>query len=310
MSSSSSPPPLNFFGLVLSESKRIYLAHSRHFLALALLFLLPVSFIITIYATLGHLRTHSQFLIRHTHAHTHPFPTQALLVPLIYFISIPFLSLCALGSITFSVFQGFHGRPVKLIPALNSLLHSFLPLFVTVLASQIIQLVVCFAFGILVFLVIKGTELLGYKIECSSPYFIAISIVALVCLALVLVYLEVNWVLAGAVVVAESSWGFQPLKRSSSLVKKKGAARSLLLFYGLLTGMLVWVSSLATEAIRGATNGWKNGAFVAQTVVTTFLVMLLILQSFVAKSVLYIYCEPIVVDGEAFASRECQLAIR
>ncbi|KAK9277496.1 hypothetical protein L1049_007040 [Liquidambar formosana] len=297
----SSQPPLDFHG-VLSESKRIISAHSRHFLALSVLFLLPLSFLTTIYTTLTHLLTHSQsfhcqILLRLplTHHHHHPPLTQTLLLPLVFSIVTLFLSLCAVGSITYSVFQGFYGRPVKLVPAIFSLLRSFLPLFATVLASQIIQFAVCFAFGLLVFLSMKGFELWGLRIEYSSPFFIGICAVAVLCLALVLVYLQMNWALAFVVAVAESSWGFEPLRRSASLVKgMKRTALSLILFFGFFIGILVWSSSVSAQGFDdAANNGWKSGAFVVQTVVITTLVMLLMLHSFAANTVLYMYCKAI-----------------
>nr|VDD25926.1 unnamed protein product [Brassica oleracea] len=48
------PPTVNLW-VVLTESKRIINAHSRHFLALSLVFLLPISFSVTVYPSISRL---------------------------------------------------------------------------------------------------------------------------------------------------------------------------------------------------------------------------------------------------------------
>ncbi|KAJ0038054.1 hypothetical protein Pint_23569 [Pistacia integerrima] len=109
---------------ILSESKRIIKAHSRHFLALSVLFLLPLSFSIVVFPTLQQLLLHlttndSRTLLSHAFYRsitpTPKFDKQSLLLTLFFSVFTFVLSLCAAGSITYSIFHGFYGRPVKFI---------------------------------------------------------------------------------------------------------------------------------------------------------------------------------------------------
>lgn len=144
---------------------------------------------------------------------------------------------------------------------------------------------------------IKGIEFWGFRIEYSSPYFVGFFAVSLVFLALVLLCLQVNWALSPVIVVVESSCGLEPLRRSASLVMgMRGVALSLLLFFGISTGTLVWTTSIWKEGYHGSDSGWKSWAFVLQTVVTTTVVMVLMLHSFAANTVLYMYCKA--MNGE------------
>jgi hypothetical protein len=297
-------PRLNLF-TVLSESKRILNAHSRHFLALSVLFLLPLSFSLVVYPTLLHLLTdpfpnNSQVLLRahpfdyhhHHHHQEEPIFSNNHLLSLLYSLFVFAFSLLAVGSITFSVLHGFYGGPVKLISAIKSVLTSFFPLLLTVIIFQVIVCLISIAFGLLLLSVMRGMELLGLEVEYSSPYFLTFSGVVLLALIMVLVYVQVNWTLVSVIVVVESKWGFEPLRRSASLVKgMRGVALSLLLFFGGLAGIVVWTGAVSAVGSDGAGDGWKSWAFVVQIVVTSTSLMLLLLYYAAANTVLYMYCK-------------------
>lgn len=75
----------------------------------------------------------------------------------------------------------------------------------------------------------------------ANPYLIAI-VSMLVILPLIL-YLEVNLILVKVVVVVESSWGLEPLKRSWKLVKgMKWLGFSTMFLFGSLQMILAWIS--------------------------------------------------------------------
>ncbi|KAJ7953864.1 Transmembrane protein [Quillaja saponaria] len=296
MSTPSPAPSLDFLA-VLSESKRIINAHSRHFLALSVIFLLPLSFSFIVYPTLQQLLTNSvtkdpQIFLRVTFQ-DHPFiSTKTLLLNLAYFIFVLIFSLCAVGTISCSVFHGFYGRPVKLISAIKSILNSFFPLLITIVVSQIIILLIIVIFGLLLFSVIRGIEFLGFQFQYSSPYFIGFFVVLLLALLIVLVYLQVNWTLVSVIVVVESNWGLKPLRRSTSLIKgMRGVAFSLLLFFGFLAGILMCGSSISVVGSDVIGDGWKSWAFVLQIVVTSTFLVLLMLYNAAANTVLYMYCK-------------------
>ncbi|EEF39985.1 hypothetical protein RCOM_0837900 [Ricinus communis] len=108
-------PPLDLCA-VLSESKRIINAHSRHFLALSVLFLLPISFSITVFPTLQNLLTQSSTLnskillsvVVFSPDPSHLFTTRTLILSIAFSVFIFVLALLALGSITYSVLHGFY----------------------------------------------------------------------------------------------------------------------------------------------------------------------------------------------------------
>ncbi|KAK4841446.1 hypothetical protein QYF36_004661 [Acer negundo] len=262
---SSTMPSLNLC-TIFSESKRIINAHSRHFLALSVLFLLPLSFSITVYPTLQQLLLNSTqnhqslSFLTHFTSSLHNNNNQPLFLALAYTLFVSVFTLCAVGSITYSVFHGFYGRPVKLLSALRSIFTSFLPLLATTIASQIIMTGLVFVFAIFFLLVVKLVNSVGFtQFDYSSPYFKGFALLVFVALFLVLVNLQVNWNLASVVVVVESSWGIKPLKRSASLIK-----------------------------------GYKlDWGFVLHIMIPSTLLTSLFLQYMAVNTVLYMYCKAI-----------------
>ncbi|KAK8526052.1 hypothetical protein V6N12_020533 [Hibiscus sabdariffa] len=133
---------------IISESKRIINAHSRHFLALSVLFLLPLSFSFSAYPFIDQLfsqsstptiETHLSFLNNPFQLQNTPiFPIKYLIFTLLYSLFVFIFSLFATGSITYSVFHGFYGRPVKLVSAIKSAFTSFFPLLSTCLVMELI----------------------------------------------------------------------------------------------------------------------------------------------------------------------------
>ncbi|KAK6921981.1 hypothetical protein RJ641_012488 [Dillenia turbinata] len=295
---SSLSSPLNLFG-VLSESKRIINAHTRHFLALSVLFLLPLSFLITVYPTLLQTLSNSKrnpALTLRFSTYQQQKPYDYLTLSLIYISVILILSLCATGAISYSVFHGFFGRPVRLLSALKSILYSFIPLLVTVICFQGIVFAVVGVFGVLFWLLNKGFELLGFEIGYGDPLYVALITFGVCVLVLILIHLQIIWGLAGVVVVVESSWGFGPLRRSANLVKgMRRVSLNMLLFFGFFIGVLVWSTSASAVRIEGA-NGWSSWVFVVQIVVTSSLMTSLFLHNLAANTVMYMYCKA--VNGE------------
>ncbi|KAJ4823423.1 hypothetical protein Tsubulata_027720 [Turnera subulata] len=292
------PPPLQLdLCTVLSESKRIINAHSRHFLALSVLFLLPLSFSLTVFPTLQLLLlSHSSTLNSKIFVslppdgddQSSPLPsTTTLLLSLSFSLFFLLFSLLATASITYSVFHGFYGRPVKLLSAVKSALSRFFPLLLTVLFLQIISIGVVFLFGSLYFLVVEAVQLAGFRLEPDSLFVAALTGVVTFVVALSLLFLQLVWCLAPVVVVVEGSWGMQPLKRSYYLMGgMRRVALHLLLFFGFFTGVLLWASSGFGSLI----DGW-DWAVVVQIVVTSALLVLLFLYSVAAHAVLYMYCK-------------------
>ncbi|KAL3644576.1 hypothetical protein CASFOL_009756 [Castilleja foliolosa] len=282
---------LNLSG-VITETKRIISAHSRHFLALSVIFLLPHSSLI-VYPSISRspssLSHYHQTLLLFSSPDLEfpPIPKPDLIPSIIYALFVILTSLCATSSITYSTFHGFYGRPVKFISSIKSVLFSIFPLIATLIVTQVILGFVVFAF----LLVIHGVSL-GFEIDHDNSYFMAFSFVILALIIAVLIYLQVEWSLSSVIVVIESQWGFAPLRRSSYLVKgMKHVAFAMIMLFGVLLGFLGMLCSILVPNVGGISDGWVSWAFIFQTVVYTGFMTILMLYSVAANVVLFMYCK-------------------
>ncbi|GAA0167132.1 hypothetical protein LIER_40318 [Lithospermum erythrorhizon] len=296
---------LTLYG-VLSESKKILNAHSRHFLALSVLFLLPLSFSLIIYSTLHSLLNHPP----HPHlslSYTFPhltFPPSHALFTILYALFALFMSLFAFASIGYSTFHGFYGRPVKIGASVGSILSSFLPLCGTLFVGQVVVGVVGLVFMFFGGLVYKKLELFGVGM---STLVVGYDISTWVCVFVVfmvglfVIYLHVNWVLAPVVVVVESKWGYEALRRSAYLVRgMRGVALSMMGLFGLSIWFVVWAfsefSRFGSVVNVGGVLGFDSVVFICETVINSGAVTLLMLEGMAGIVVLYMYCKA--VHGE------------
>lgn len=139
----------------------------------------------------------------------------------------------------------------------------------------------------------KGFELIVGEFSYNSPHFIGASLIGAVLLGLVLVYVSVNWYLMNVIVVVESKWVFQPMIRSKDLVRgMRWVVLSLIMFFGFLASVLLWISMLSLDGDSGSMNdGWNTWAFIMRTVLTCAALTLILLHSIAASTVLYMYCK-------------------
>lgn len=174
---------------------------------------------------------------------------------------------------------------------MKSLIYSFFPLVSTTLAALLILFLISLTFVLFFVVIIRLGENLGFVIQYGSDYFILLCSLFVVTLGLFIVYFVVNWSLACVIVVAESKWGFEPLWRSSYLVKgMKSVSLSLLLLFGALIGF--WVLINANDVLHFDTvNGWRSWSFVLQLVIGTSILTLFLLHNTAANTVLYMYCK-------------------
>ncbi|KAK7400874.1 hypothetical protein VNO78_12182 [Psophocarpus tetragonolobus] len=257
---------LNLWG-ILSESKRIINAHSRHFLALSVVFLLPLSFSLTV----------SPFLFSPSHSHSHIhilIRSSNLPRTLTLTLTLLLLSLCAVSSITHSVFLGFFGRPVKLLHTLFSILPSFLPLLTTFTLSHL-----------LFFSLSLPLPLLLSFLPLTSPIFISASLLLLP----TLIFLRVSLSLAPVISVVESSCGLRPLRRSFSLTAPMlPVALSSFLFFTSLQSLLLATTLLPLSP--------HPALLSLRFVLASSLLTILLLYHAAADTVLFMYCKA--VHGE------------
>uniref|UniRef100_A0A1S3ZP13 Uncharacterized protein n=1 Tax=Nicotiana tabacum TaxID=4097 RepID=A0A1S3ZP13_TOBAC len=284
------PSTLNLWG-VLSESKRIINAHSRHFLALSVLFLLPLSFSLITYPSLQITLLQSGFTIfrpENTHLSAFPDDPTRILIPLVFTLFTVLLSVLAIATITYS---RLYGRPVKLVSSLKSVLFSFFPIISTLFVSNAVVGFITIFFAFFLVFVVKGLEFLGLEMVYDSYYFMGLVICFGLVLVWVLIWLQVNWSLAYVIVVVESKWGYEPLRRSGYLIKgMKLVALSIVLFFGVLISLLVVGCSSFLVTLGEASGRWTSFGVIFQMVVSSGFATLM-LQSLAANVVLYMYCK-------------------
>ena len=210
--------------IVLSKSKRIINSQPRLFSTLSCLFLVPLSVAASIFSLVQSLfsNTISKSFLNLTgfgpdkaEDQATTIPTNILLYSLAYGVFTLVFSIFANISITYSVIHGFSGQPVKRKSAVKSIATYFFPLLGTTLLAQTIVSAIAILFVVVFALFIAGALLLGFQIEFSSPYFLLLCSVMVIPLFLVLIYLQVNWSLSSVVVVAETTWGWEPMMLSA-----------------------------------------------------------------------------------------------
>ncbi|KAG8366400.1 hypothetical protein BUALT_Bualt17G0075700 [Buddleja alternifolia] len=284
------------FRQILSETTLIINAHSRHFLALTILFILPVSFSAVIFSSLLHPTSiHSHYQKSLYFFFSASDNTPQTLLPIIYILFVYSFPICSTASITYSTFHGFYGKPVEFIDSMKSILSSFFPLLATLVVMQIIMGLIMFAF--------MGLMLLVHHSVNSLFFVLLIAIL----LAGVLIYLQSEWYLSNVVVVVESRWGFSPLKRSSYLVKGlKRVVFSMLIFFGFFVVLLSMLCS-SLVANGGGIEGWLSWEVVLLTIVYTGCLTIVSLYSIAGNTVLFIHCKAMhgEFDGE-YVSLPCE----
>ncbi|XP_058733763.1 uncharacterized protein LOC131605423 [Vicia villosa] len=253
---------------VLSQSKRVIEAQPRHYLTLSLIFILPPIFI--------------SFFVNLLAKHFQQQPQQETIYPTLIFtlVSILFLlissifTFCAFISITYSVYQSFFNQPIKLKEAFKSISTSFFPLLATDILIFTIFIVGSFLVGLVIGVVSFLIKYLG-GVNLQAYSYLAVVLVMLVFLPL-LIYLMINFSLAKVIVVVESVWGFEPLRRSWKLVKgMKRLIFSISCLFGSLQLVLVWITGYSWVLI----------------LVISPIFAMLSLYGNAVLTVLYIYCK-------------------
>ncbi|KAK3136422.1 hypothetical protein QOZ80_5BG0434040 [Eleusine coracana subsp. coracana] len=257
-----------------AATRRLVAAHSRHFLALSSLLLLPLALLL--------LALPSPLLPSPNSSSSPAAPSVSLWSPLSVNpqlsplpVPLPLLALAALllylaafAAAAASAHAGFFGRPVRLAASLRSVPASLLRLALTFLPAAPLLLV----------------PLLPLP---SSPHLGA----GLAALGFVL--LSPFWSLAGAAAVVESTAGLNPLRRSCRLLSgARLAALFAFLVFAAGVGVTLWgFGGVATAGTYDAAAGWAGTApVVVKAVVGTALLALLMLYGMVANVVLYMHC--------------------
>ncbi|KAF0888589.1 hypothetical protein E2562_016058 [Oryza meyeriana var. granulata] len=245
-----------------AATRRLVAAHSRHFLALSSLLLLPLSLLLLSLPTpfLPAVSPASPSISLRSPRESPlrvPLPLLALAAALLY--------LAAFAAAAASAHTGFFGRPVKLLASFLSVPASLLRLLLTALPATPLLLL----------------PLLPLPIQLST---------GLAVLGLLL--LVPFWSLAAAAAVVESSAGLSPLRQSCRLLNSaRLAALSAFLVFGAGIGVTLWGFGGVASQTYDASAGWAGMApAVVKAVVGTAVLVLLMLYGMVTNVVLYMHC--------------------
>ncbi|GJS18973.1 hypothetical protein Tco_0413445 [Tanacetum coccineum] len=264
---------LDFIG-VLTEARRIIKASYTHFLTLSLLFL-PLS--------LSLVSGHTLHLYEHISTVYH----RTVVYELIYILIAYMLTLCAISMITYSTHQSFLGKPVSFLTSFKSLALSFFPIVSTAVVANALLFLILLSFLVFVVSLLMFGQTVGFVTDYNSVCFLSFSVIAGVVFFVVMMYFYVNLSLFYVASVTESKWGFEALTRSWYLVKgMRSVSLKLLLFYGVIEGLLVAIYSYYLMKY-----GLGNWASVFHIIYGSGFLILLMLQSSVAITVLYNYCK-------------------
>ncbi|KAG2620306.1 uncharacterized protein LOC120665982 [Panicum virgatum] len=250
-----------------SSTRRLVAAHSRHFLALTSLLLLPLALLLLalpcpfLPASASSPAPHSVSLRALPDPQREPLP-----VPLpVLALAASLLYLAAFAAAAASAHAGFFGRPVRLLASLRSVPASLTRLAVTALPASPLALLPL--------------------LPLPAPLRAALPILGAV-------LLSPFWSLAGAAAVVESTAGFRPLRRSCWLLwgARLAALFAFLIFAAGISVTLLGFGGVAAETYD-ASAGWAAMApVVVKAVVGTALLAVMLLYGMVANIVLYMHC--------------------
>ncbi|CAN6342557.1 unnamed protein product [Urochloa humidicola] len=247
-----------------SSTRRLVAAHSRHFLALSSILLLPLALLLlALPCPLLPASASSSPAAPSVSLRAAPGP---LPVPLpLLALAAALLYLAAFAAAAASAHAGFFGRPVRLLASLRSIPASLVRLAATALPASPLALLPL--------------------LPLPPPLRAALPILGAV-------LLSPFWSLAGAAAVVESTAGFAPLRRSCRLLwGARLAALFAFLVFAAGIGVTLWgFSGVAVETYDAAA-GWPAMApVVVKAVAGTALLAVMMLYGMVANIVLYMHC--------------------
>ncbi|CAN6351532.1 unnamed protein product [Urochloa humidicola] len=247
-----------------SSTRRLVAAHSRHFLALSSLLLLPLALLLLALpcpflpaSASSSPAAPSVSLRAKPDSLPLPLPVLALAAALLY--------LAAFAAAAASAHAGFFGRPVRLLASLRSVPASLVRLVATALPASPLALLPL--------------------LPLPAPLRAALPILGAI-------LLSPFWSLAGAAAVAESTAGFAPLRRSCRLLwgARLAALFAFLVFAAGISVTLWGFGGVAVESYDAAA-GWPAMApVVVKAVAGTALLAVMMLYGMVANIVLYMHC--------------------
>ncbi|PQQ19526.1 uncharacterized protein Pyn_07342 [Prunus yedoensis var. nudiflora] len=205
-----------------------------------------------------------------------------IFTPIAFTVFALISSVCAVGSITHTIFHGFHGRPVKLRSAIEAA-GCEMVWDTAVYGGRVVELQ-------------SGRRMEDWSPELTVAFY---GVAATVVLPVAL-YVQVMLSMAPVVVVAEACWGLTALSRSWRLVegtKLRGVVLSLMLICGFYSGVLGILGWRLERAWVAVTSGWQNGALCLLHGIAVISILQMMVIFFYTVAITVLYCEAKEDDG-------------
>ncbi|XP_049404658.1 uncharacterized protein LOC125868098 isoform X1 [Solanum stenotomum] len=268
-------------------------SHSLHFHGLSILFLLPIIFTLIIYPSFHLALFHPDYNFHQLDSHYLPRSSFEIVIPILYTLCLSLFYLCAVATITHSAAQALCDKPISLLCSVKSIRNSFFPLLSTFILTNTILISIALIFVLVVVFLVQTLRSIGLiELKYDLNHFLYLCFFSLIVLVPILVWLQVNWLLAYVIAVLESKSGFEALRRSADLLKGKRWIASYAMLYGMpLMGLLV-----VTHSIVSVMAGVAHGSLVAIVVAVAGSFMM---NHYILENVaLYMYCKDEFFNGE------------
>lgn len=250
---------------IIESTKNIYKSHPRHFQAISILFLLPITFSLIVFPSFCYL------LLR----------LRLLVVLILYALFLALFFICGVGTTVYSAVQVFDDRSIDVVSSIKSIRNSFFPLLYTFIVSKTIFMAVSLIFILILVFVVRIL-----KFDSNHLFFLVVS--SLIVLVPILIWLQVNWCLSYVITVVESKKGYETLRRSANLVKGKRwvAFRILMYYVPAIVVMVVWCGVFLAKDEQ-----WRSFGGILLAVLGSVFGYILMNQYIVANVVLYMHCK-------------------
>lgn len=271
---------------------RIMKSHPLHFHALSILFFLPIIFTLIIYPSFHLALFHPDYNFHQLDSHYLPHSSFEIVLPILYTLCLSLFYLCAVATITHSAAQALCDKQINLLSSVKSIRNSFFPLLSTFILSNTILISIALIFVLVVVFLVQTLRSIGLiELKYDLNHFLYLCFFSLIVLVPILVWLQVNWLLAYVIAVLESKFGFEALRKSANLLKGKRWIASYAMLSEPLMGLLVVTHSRASVML-----GVAQGSLVA--IIGVVAGSLLMNHYLLENVALYMYCKDEFFNGE------------
>ncbi|MCE2055927.1 hypothetical protein HAX54_043751 [Datura stramonium] len=292
---------------IIGSTRSIFKSNPGHFHAISILFLLPIVFSLIVYPSFHLALFHPDYdFTIFSDQPQFSVSIFEITVLIVYTLFLALFFLCGVATTTYSAVEAFHGRHIDLVSSIKSIRDSFFPLLSTLIVLQTVFISIALLFALILMFVFRILQSIGLiELRFDSNHLLSWVFFGSIVVVPVLIWLQVNWSLAYVIAVVESERGYETLRRSANLVKgkKRWVAFGILLYYGLLTVLMVVCCAMFLVLV-GAAKGeqWRSSGVILQTVLSSVMGYVLMNQYLVANVVLYMYCKKGDLNGEQLSS--------